>query len=246
MKTPKMIIFDYGNTLLWEPDWNTKRGNEKLLESASENPYNCTVDDIVKGAELIFGEHIEAVRSQGYDITGQVGNRALYDYLGIKFDLSPVEIETLFWDAASSGAIVPNTDTILDYLNENGIRTAVISNLLWSSEALTIRLDRLLPNNRFEFVMTSSDYMFRKPNRILFEIALRKAGLNAEEVWYCGDSPECDVDGSSQTGIFPVWYDNQEITDFSVEKNKIPPTCKHLHIKDWTQLIAYMENLKKV
>ncbi len=38
-------------------------------------------------------------------------------------------------------------------------------------------------------------YMFRKPNRRIFDLALEKAGLNPEEVWYIGDDYECDVKG---------------------------------------------------
>lgn len=175
-----MIIFDYGHTLLYEPDWDSVRGNAELLKYATRNPNNYTLDDVRKGAELIFGQNIENVRKIGYDIGGQIGNRALYEYLGIEFSLTPLEMETVFWNGASMGAIMPDADKMLDYLNEKGIRTAVISNLLWSGEALTERLNRLLPNNRFEFVMTSSDYFVRKPNPILFEIALKKAGLSAD------------------------------------------------------------------
>lgn len=89
MNYPRMIIFDYGHTLLYESDWNSVRGNAELLKYATKNPNNCSLDDIVKGAELIFGQNIENVRKIGYDISGQIGNRALYDYLGIEFSLTP-------------------------------------------------------------------------------------------------------------------------------------------------------------
>lgn len=245
MNYPKMIIFDYGHTLLCEPDWNTYRGNKALLKYAVKNPNNCTVEDITKGAELIFGEHVAKVRKQGYDISGQIANRTLYDYLGIEFPLSPVEMETVFWYNASAGAIMPNADKLIDYLNENGIRTAVISNLLWSGEALTKRLNRLLPNNNFEFVMTSSDYFICKPNRILFEIALQKAGLSAEDVWYCGDNPQNDVEGAAQVGIFPVWYDNSIDKDYIDRANEKQPQCEYLYINEWDEMIEVIEDLKK-
>mgnify|MGYP006330298577 FL=1 len=245
MNYPKMIIFDYGHTLLYEPDWNTDRGNAALMKYAVKNPNNCTVADITKGAEIIFGEHVANVRKLGYDICGQIANKTLYDYLGIEFSLTPVEIEMVFWDNASAGAIMPNADKILDYLNENGIRTAVISNLLWSGEALTKRLDRLLPNNNFEFVMTSSDYFICKPNRILFDIALQKSGLSAEEVWYCGDNPQNDVEGAAQIGIFPVWYDNSIDKDYIDRVNERQPQCDHLYIKEWDEMIEVLEDLNK-
>lgn len=243
MNYPRMIIFDYGHTLLYEPGWDSVRGNAELLKFAVKNPNNCTLDDVVNAAELIFGKNIENVRKIGYDISGQIGNRALYDYLGIEFSLTPLEMETVFWNAASMGAMMPNADKMLDYLNEKGIRTAVISNLLWSGEALTERLNRLLPNHRFEFVMTSSDYFMRKPNRILFEIALQKAGLRADEVWYCGDNPKADIEGSSQVGIFPVLYDNDTGKEHNYPANIKTLQCEHLHIHEWMELVEVLEQL---
>lgn len=241
MKYPKMIIFDYGHTLLYEPDWNTDKGNCALMKYIVKNPNHCTLNDIKKGAELVFGKHIENVRKIGYDISGQVGNKVLYEYLGIEFSLSPLEMETVFWNGASMGAVMPDAEIMLDFLNQNGIRTAVISNLLWSGDALKERLDRLLPNNKFEFVMTSSDYFLRKPNKILFDIALQKSGLSAEEVWYCGDNPKADIEGASQSGIYPVWYDNdtgKEYKDYDLCKI---PNCEHLHIHDWREMIEVLK-----
>ena len=243
MKYPKMILFDYGHTLLYEPDWDAVRGTEELLRYVVKNPGSHTLEDVRKGAELIFGKYIEDVRKFGYDISGQVGNRVLYEYLGIEFSLTPLEMETVFWNGASMGAVMPDADKMIDYINACGIRSAVISNLLWSGEALTERLGRLLPRNRFEFVMTSSDYMVRKPNRILFDIALRKAGIPADEVWYCGDNPRADVEGAAQAGIFPVWYDNDTEKGYKGGSSEYKPDCEHLHIREWNEMT---ELLKKI
>lgn len=38
----------------------------------------------------------------------------------------------------------------------------------------------------------------------LFDIALQKTNLSASEVWYCGDNPQADIEGSSQVGIYPI------------------------------------------
>ena len=141
------------------------------------------------------------------------------------------------------GAIMLGADEMLDYINEHGIRSAVISNLLWSGDALSKRLNRLLPNNQFEFVMTSSDYFIRKPNRILFDIALQKAALSADEVWYCGDNPHADIEGSSQTGIYPIWYDNDTDRDYKGGSDRQPPKCEHLHIHEWKEMIDLLESL---
>ncbi len=87
MKYPKMILFDYGHTLLYEPGWDSARGSAKLLKYAAKNPNHCTLEDVRKGSELIFGKHIENIRKIGYDISGQVGNKVLYEYLGIELEI---------------------------------------------------------------------------------------------------------------------------------------------------------------
>lgn len=64
----------------------------------------------------------------------------------------------------------------------------------------------MIPTNHFEFVIASSEYLYRKPNRRIFELALEKAELSASEVWYIGDQYECDIVGARNAGLFPVWY----------------------------------------
>ncbi len=243
MNKPEMIIFDYGHTLLYEPDWNSERGNMELMKYITKNPNNCTLEDIAREIQAVFGE-IEVVRDTlHYDISCRVGDRLAYEHLGIEFSLTPLEHEIVFWTAATSGAMMPNADRMLDYLNEAGIRTAVISNNGWSGEALKERFDRLLPRNRFEFVMSSCDYMIRKPDKRLFEIALNKAGLPADKVWYCGDSIKADVCGSHGAGMFPVLYegDSSDREKRNSHNDGIEVDFEYLHIHDWLELIEVLK-----
>ena len=147
MKKPEMIFFDYGRTLLYEPDFDSRRGNAELMKYITKNPNNCTIDDILAEVETVFGE-IESIRkNQGYDISARVGHRLVFEHLGIEFSLTPLEHETVFWTAASFGAVMPYADKMLEFLKNEGIRSAVISNNGWSGEALKERIDRLLPDN---------------------------------------------------------------------------------------------------
>ena len=141
---------------------------------------------------------------------------------------------------------MPYADKMLNYLNSEKIRTGVISNLCFSGNALKDHIDRLLPNNKLEFILASSDYIFKKPDPFMFDIALQKAGISADKVWYCGDSIYCDVNGAHNVGIFPVLYEGSTAEENpSVHDNKemnIP--FEHLHIHDWRELIEIIENLK--
>ena len=238
MKYPKMIIFDYGRTLLCEPEFDLKRATVELFKYVTKNPNGYQMEDVCSYADEIYDKHINSIRNSGYDVGKQTIDKLIYERLGIEFSLTPLEMEIVFWRGASKGDIMPNADKIIDYINQKGIRSAVISNLIYSGDALTERFNRLLPNNKFEFVMTSSDYLFRKPNKLMFEIALGRAGLDASDVWYCGDNVICDVEAASHVGIFPVWYDND--TD-KKSNDKIKPNCEHLHIYEWDELIKILE-----
>jgi putative hydrolase of the HAD superfamily len=97
-------------------------------------------------------------------------------------------------------------EDFLTFLKEQNIRTGVISNITYCGEVVEERINNLLPEHNFEFIIATSEYMFRKPNKRIFELALEKAGLQPEDVWYIGDNYLCDVVGARSAGIFPVWY----------------------------------------
>lgn len=238
MQYPKMILFDYGQTLLGERDFDPVRGNAELLRYAVKNPHGCTLEDVRRAVDVVYGQHAGAVRTLGYEIPAQIVDRTLYAWLGIEFSLTPLEMEMVFWDAAAPAVVMPGADEMLRALQARGIRTGVISNLAWSGAALTQRLQRLLPENQFEFVLTSSDYFLRKPNRLLFEIALQKSELSAQDVWFCGDNPQADVEGAAAAGLFPVWY-----TPAAAGRDvpQTMPQCAHLRIQSWDALLEALD-----
>jgi putative hydrolase of the HAD superfamily len=92
-------------------------------------------------------------------------------------------------------------------------------------------------------VIVSSEYGFRKLSPYLFELALRKAGLPPGDVWFCGDNPRADVEGAAQVGIFPVWYDNDTGREHRDSVLGPRPTCDHLYIREWDDLIRTLEEL---
>ncbi len=243
MKKPKMILFDYGHTLLYEPGFDFLRGEEALFQYIKSNKKGLTPKQVYDFSQKLF-EKISVVREVDYELHQWQFQRFLYEYLEIELSILPSEAEKIFWDNVSIGALMPNVEKILRYINEHSIRSGVISNIGWSGSALTERINRLLPQNKFEFVIASSEYMFRKPSPMLFELALKKAGLDAADVWFCGDNIKADVEGSAAVGIFPVWYEDRVIENpWRGQNEGATPTCEHLHILDWCELISVLEDL---
>ena len=242
---PKMILLDYGHTLIGEPAFNSRRGTEAVMHHAVKNPQGLSPEQVDKFFSELFFSVCGQVRKIGAELHNMQCQRFVYEYLQIKFDVPPCEIEQIFWDNDAPGSIMPYADRMLAYLYNNGIRTGVISNISFSGDALTARLQRLLPGSHFEFVIASSEYMIRKPSPMLFELALRKAGIEADRVWFCGDSPTADIMGAASAGIYPVWYEDLTMENAFREINSKEPVCGHLHIHDWRELINILENMEK-
>ena len=78
----------------------------------------------------------------------------------------------------------------------------------------------------------------------MFRIALQKAGLTANQVWYCGDDFEADVMGAHGVGMFPVLYECREVELFNPVVNE-RPECEfdYLHIHMWDEMMDVLREL---
>lgn len=244
MRFPKMILFDYGHTLICESNYSTLRGTQELFRYIRKNQSGCTPEEIDHFAIKLWAEvHEPAIRRQ-IEVSEISFMRLLYGIFGIEFSISWEKAEEVFWNHTCDPKIMPNSDQMLRDIALLGIRTGVISNISFSGGLLADRINQLLPENHFEFVLASSDYGVRKPNRYLFEIALKKAELAPEEVWFCGDNVSADIEGALAVGIFPVWYENSmEENCFADRSGKIP-SGDHLYIEEWNEMIDILQDLK--
>ena len=238
MLIPKMILFDYGQTLIAEQKFDGVKGTEAVLQYAAKNKYNLSAEQVQAKANEInrelgrFGP--ESRHLFEIEIPNTMFTPYLYESQGIEISLSNSEIDTVFWNAAAPGVPTEGIKDFLGYLKNKGIRTGVISNISYAPSVVAERINRLLPENTFEFIITSSNFMFRKPNRRIFDLALEKAELQPDEVWYIGDQYECDVKGSLNAGLLPVWYIGAIDLPYAEDKNI-------LTAKTWSEIERYME-----
>ena len=246
MKRPEMILFDYGHTLLYQPGHNASNGSKALFPYISENPHNISFEEFDKTIADIWAK-LKPEKGSIREVHEYAFLKLALEYMDLSLSISFEEAEKVIMNGISKGGIMPYADKMLAYLNAEGIRTGVISNICFSGKALQAHFDDLIPDNQFAFVLASSDYVFRKPDPTMFEIALRKAGLTADKVWYCGDSIEKDIYGAKNAGIFPVLYEGEtpdESNPFSMRNAELQIDFDHLHIHDWRELIAVLERLK--
>lgn len=236
LKKPEMIFFDFGGTLCDDKGFSVEAAG-RAMYACAKNPEVCSEEEAVRVWSEIFNVSVQRPVQEGEPMEiPQMAMmvRCALDICGLKTDLSPTELETAVQWQGRPYPMVADSDRLLRRIAQLGIRTAVISNFSISSATLSGRIGAMFPENRFEFIITSSDYAFCKPNRRFFSAALGRAGVRAENCWYLGDSLTADVAGAKGCGMFPVHINR---------KAEAPAVMleDHLQVNSWAALLQLME-----
>ena len=242
MNRPKMILFDYGNTLVHEPSWSIVRGLTALWPYLSKNPKGFTPETFEPIAYETIKRSWECVK-QGYEIPERAFMHAAFDPNGLVFSIDDDEIEYLYFMASIPPEVIPGVPEALAYCRENGIRTAVVSNLSYDAKTLERRLKTLIPGHEFEFVLASSNLFFRKPHPAMMGAALAKAKLDPADVWFVGDNYHADIAPSHSLGMVPVWFEYEHASFYHVDPFEEEPPFPCLRIETMDGLVRLLKTL---
>jgi len=92
----------------------------------------------------------------------------------------------------------------------------------------------------FTWVVTSTDVGVRKPNERFFSEALKRCGLDKDEVLFIGNQLNTDIQGANDYGIKNVWLSGEEYKskDETLEPGQIEPTYTIKSLTDLPALLA--------
>lgn len=118
--------------------------------------------------------------------------------------LAPILHEYMNDHNTPEDMLLPGVLETLKILKEAGIMLAVVSN---REEPFHEYLQKLGLAEYFHFSLAAGEVQSWKPDKVIFEHALRRAGLQAHEVVYVGDNYYADVLGARNAGIEPILID---------------------------------------
>lgn len=99
--------------------------------------------------------------------------------------------------------LLPHTKELLDHLHgKYGLH--IITNGF--DEVQFFKLENTGIRHYFQTVTTAENAQSLKPNKKIFDHALKLIPTRAEECLYIGDSPEVDGNGSLQAGMSFIWF----------------------------------------
>lgn len=236
ISAPRFVLFDYGETLAHEADYRAQDGFDAILKYA-DPPSQLDGEALLAPFRETFRDLRRRAHQAGVEIPNRQRWRWLFETFDLHFSLPMDELEEIYWDAAAPCSPTPGMEELLRRLRAHGITAGVISNMGFAGSSLRRRLERLYPEQRFDPVLSSADYVLRKPNPRLFALALKKAGFAPGETWFLGDNPEADVAGAHAAGIFPVYYD-RDLGCAYREPAALDPGIPCLRVRDWSELYS--------
>lgn len=229
MRRPDAVLFDLWGTLINSEAFDPRKGHEAVL-AACDNPRGISLEDVMELGQRVVTATIPREEDSALEFTQAGLLRMIADAFGLRPRLSTLEAEWVFWSAALEVRPVEGVPDVLREIQALGLPMAVISNSSFGGAILERELQRQGIRGFFRFVISSADYGVRKPDPLIFEVALRRLGVQASQAWFAGDHVGYDVVGAHRAGIFPVAFN---------PRKEVPGEIgEHAVLTSWSQLVA--------
>ena len=172
--------------------------------------------------ELIFSEYqdlfyglIKESRQTHREANFEIVLRYLFFKHGIEIEKrsSWKDILTVYYKVIHGvRRVYPDVMGTLKYFKESGIRMAIISNTTNPQFIKEEELCRTGLSTYFEFAIFSSSTPYRKPHPSIFNAAISKLNLDAENILFVGDDLKTDVMGAQSVGMQTAWL-NRDLSE---------------------------------
>ncbi len=201
----KAIFFDLDNTLY---DYNSSSdySKNKVFSYLLDRYPHLKREDILSNYEKIIQDAVEKEAKGTYSAWDRRKRFSkLLLSLGLKDDGLSKRLVTIFAEArVESSKPYPDTQDVLSKLRGKYV-LGVITNgpRVYQREEISL----LKLETYFSHILISEEIGFRKPEKEIFQIAIKKAGCRPEEAVMVGDNPREDIETAKNLGMKTVLFD---------------------------------------
>ena len=217
----KAVIFDIDGTI-YSYVTNDKIAVESLCRFAEKN-----LNVAEKDFRAVYKEARRIVKEERLTDGGARHSRVLFfqtalEILGKNPFCHVLEMYDIYWNNfLANMQPFDGAAEFIEKLHRAGKKIALCTDM---TAHIQYRKIKQLGLNKFiDFMVTSEETGLEKPAKIMFELALKKMNVRAEDTAYFGDSPERDIAGAANVGIKPFWYSGEGLF-----KNENIP-CVEIH-----------------
>jgi putative hydrolase of the HAD superfamily len=215
MNTYEHIFFDLDHTL-WDFSANCTETLTDLYERHQLIRLNIPLPDFITHYREINDSMwddlhkgkvtIEQIRNHRFSLT--------FQRFGLDVSHVPVGMDEQFIALCPTKAnVFPHTHTILDYLSNNYV-LHILTNGFRETQRTKLKSAGL--EHYFEHVIHADDSGFMKPDKRMFDYALKTAGIEVHQCIMIGDDLYADVLGAKNVGMDHVY-----VNRFNTPHNEI-------------------------
>lgn len=203
----RAVIFDMGGTLeaVYYDDTTRHAGACAMLDFLRSHDLDPGLGAPELQAAVVSGMEAYQAWREGSEVElspEQVWTERILADVGLCKDrLAAVAEELTYLHATrfQTRSLRPEAPALLEALRSRGFRLGMISNVL-SRRLVPACLSEYGIDHYFEHVLTSAAFGWRKPNRRIFDEAVRLMGVPAVACAYVGDTLSRDVIGARRAG----------------------------------------------
>ena len=221
----KAVLFDFIGTLASVKNYSLEASTLKLYKAIVEVGFSVNEEDFLSAYSGAHEKYRLIRYEELVEVTNSVWISDALNCLGFKTSPEDARVKTavnvFFEDYLSSLELNPCARQMLVRLSKQ-YKLGLISNFTYAP-LIYAALRRLNVNKFFSAVLVSEDVGWRKPNRKIFQEALRRLGVKAEETVYVGDSPAEDIGGGAAAGMRTIFVPSQFYTFENLHESHTKP-----------------------
>jgi len=231
----KAVLFDYVGTLVSCRSYSMEASREKLYKALLNEGFGVAEDKFVESYILAHEKYRKVRYEQLREVTNAVWVAEALCNLGFKVTTDDERVKTalnvFFQDFIDTLELREGAKKLLRQAQAQ-CKVGLISNFTYAP-VIHKSLRKLCIDGYFDATVISEALGWRKPSSHIFEEALERLKIQANEAVFVGDSPIEDIKGAKEAGLKTVFVISQfnTLRDLNTSGQKAD-----LIVKDLTQI----------
>ena len=211
MSCAKAVIFDYVGTLVNCKGYSMDASKEKLYKALLNEGFNVAEGNFMKAYSVAHEKYRKVRYEQLREVTNAVWVAEALASLG--FEVTPDDsrvkaaLNFFFQDFIDALELREGAKKLLKQVHA-GYKVGLISNFTYAP-VIYSSLRQIEINSFFNVIVVSDENGWRKPSKQIFQDALDKLQVQADQAVYIGDSPIEDIKGAKEAGLKAVFVPSQ-------------------------------------
>jgi len=183
----------------------------KLHRALVSEGFNVTQDRFLEAYDLAHEKYRKVRYGQLHEVTNAVWVSEALCNLGFESTADDASVKAalniFFQDFLDTLELRVDAKKLLRQV-QSQCKVALMSNFTYAP-VIYMSLRKLGINDFFSVVVVSEEVGWRKPSNLIFQVALNRLQVQANEAIYVGDSPIEDIKGAKMAGLRTLFVPSQ-------------------------------------